>query len=1009
LVSHDYSTSATGIVPLDQRRPRWHFTALWMTFVAGFSFMVPGFQMHDGGYNLLATAEISALGYGIYVAYALVAAYLGATTGQTFGLLTRRVFGRVGSGLISVTVAIAALGWVGFQAGVLAQLWDGFYGWHHLEVTTVTAAAVMIANNLFGFTGISAFARYLVTPLVLLWCTYLVLKAVLADAGRLQHNDATGHLPWWVAVAAVIGFAMWGNEPDVWRYGTPRALWPLPTYLLAGSLFVMFCVAGWMMARLAGEGNRFAFTVDYSLFGAFWLAFIVATISQIAINDGNYYEAVNAAQNLIGGWACWPRYYTCLLLAAGGALAGWIVNYRIPNAWFAVPILLAITAPSATTIMAVDQLLVPRLFGCPRSLTHVPAWRDTPLANWPAIVAMLVAIAYGATASAILPGHAIYDSPRNWGPVPLETWLLAGAIYLASVAARPGWRPHPHGGGKDVQIDGRAYQSEVSIMLSTSVPGRRQQSTALSGGAAAEGGDIVGLDEWFLTAEERGNASTRLDSRHPEGVAWTTGNLVRPLVHGAVYFAELLAAVTAMRRGDHLFFTDWRGDADERLGAPGTEVSHVLAAAAARGVVVRGLIWRSHLDRFHYQQSENRHLGREIQAAGGECLLDMRVRAGGSHHQKLVVLRHQDHPEDDVAYLGGIDLCHGRKDDSRHLGDEQPCPLGAVYGSRPAWHDVQVAIQGPAVGDVETAFRERWEDPTPLTRNPYHRWRDRVLRPNGPAPCPPPYPDPPRCGTHAVQVLRTYPCRRRGYDFAPSGERSIARAYQKALRQAQQLVYLEDQYLWSPHVVGVFADALSANPGLRLIAVVPLFPDRDSRTYNAPQLLARARSLQLLRDHGGDRVAVYGIENALGTPVYVHAKVCIVDDTWLTIGSDNINLRSWSYDSELSCAVLDQSPAGTQLAQRLRLALAREHLDRAEGDDADLLEPIDAFAAFAQSAKELDHWHAAGGSRPRPPGRLRPYRASTLPASTVRWAHPSYRLMYDPDGRPRALRHAGGF
>jgi phosphatidylserine/phosphatidylglycerophosphate/cardiolipin synthase-like enzyme len=519
----------------------------------------------------------------------------------------------------------------------------------------------------------------------------------------------------------------------------------------------------------------------------------------------------------------------------------------------------------------------------------------------------------------------------------------------------------------------------------------------------------MSLDAWFLTAEQRRNSSTRLDSRHPDGAAWTSGNLVRPLVHGADYFAELLSAIRGLRPGDHLFFTDWRGDPDERLGGPGTEVSRVLADAAARGVVVRGLMWRSHMDRFHYQQSENRHFGEEIQAAGGECLLDMRVRTGGSHHQKIVVLRHQYRPAEDVAYIGGIDLCHGRKDDSTHLGDEQPCPLAAAYGARPAWHDVQVAIHGPAVADVETAFRERWEDPAPLTRNPYHRWRDRVLRPNGPAPCPPPYPDPPRCGTHAVQVLRTYPYRKRGYDFAPLGERSIARAYQKALLRARRLVYLEDQYLWSPHVVGVFADALAANPELRLIAVVPLFPDRDSATYNAPQLLARAQSLRLLRRRGGDRVAVYGLENTLGTPVYVHAKVCIVDDVWLAIGSDNINLRSWTYDSELSCAVLEENPTGQSLAQRLRLALVREHLDRADGEDADLLNPIDSFQALAQSAEKLQRWHAAGRSGPRPPGRLHPYQAQPVSATTRVWAHPLYRLVYDPDGRPPPVRRAGGF
>ena len=218
----------------------------------------------------------------------------------------------------------------------------------------------------------------------------------------------------------------------------------------------------------------------------------------------------------------------------------------------------------------------------------------------------------------------------------------------------------------------------------------------------------------------------------------------------------MLAGIRAMQAGDLLLFTDWRGDPDERLDGPGTEVSQVLAEAANRGVIVRGLLWRSHLDRFRYSLQEHRDLGEAIVAAGGECLLDMRVRTRGSHHQKLVVLRHAGRPERDVAYVGGIDLCHGRRDDHAHGGDAQPCPLGAAYGPRPPWHDVQIAIQGPAVADVETVFRERWEDPTPLTRNPLRRWRDRVFRPIEPAPVPVPLPNP-QCGTDAVQVLRTYP------------------------------------------------------------------------------------------------------------------------------------------------------------------------------------------------------------------------------------------------------------
>ena len=171
------------------------------------------------------------------------------------------------------------------------------------------------------------------------------------------------------------------------------------------------------------------------------------------------------------------------------------------------------------------------------------------------------------------------------------------------------------------------------------------------------------VQEWFLTPDERGNPATRLDRRRGDGLAWSTGNDVRPLIHGATYFDELAARVGELGAGDLLLFTDWRGDPDERLREHGPAVAQALCGAAKRGVRVAGLIWRSHLDKLAFSAEQNRHLGDDIEAVGGECLLDMRVRTGGSHHMKMVVLRHQDHPERDRAFVGGIDLCHSRRDD----------------------------------------------------------------------------------------------------------------------------------------------------------------------------------------------------------------------------------------------------------------------------------------------------------------------------------------------------------
>ena len=513
-------------------------------------------------------------------------------------------------------------------------------------------------------------------------------------------------------------------------------------------------------------------------------------------------------------------------------------------------------------------------------------------------------------------------------------------------------------------------------------------------------------EHWFLSAADRGNPDTVLDSRHADGSAWTGGNEVTPLVHGSTYFAALLAAVQALGPGDLLMFTDWRGDPDERLGGPGTEVGQVFAAAALRGVDVRGLVWRSHWDRFRFSAGENRHLGEEIDAAGGQCLLDMRVRPLGSHHQKLVVLRHGDRPQDDVAFIGGIDLCHSRHDDEAHHGDPQPVHMATVYGPHPPWHDVQLAVRGPAVGDAETVFRERWQDATPLTLNPLRRLDD-LLRGTRTRtrPLPPQHPDPQPCGTAAVQLLRTYPPRFPPYPFARRGERSVARGYIEALGRAHQLVYLEDQYLWSRDVGAAFARALRRAPELRMVVVVPLHADQDGQGAEVPTELGRLHALRLMRRAGGDRVAVYGVENEAGTPIYVHAKVCVVDDAWACIGSDNANRRSWTHDSELSAAFVEGTTTGT--ARSLRLELAAEHLGAATPDDLD--DPDAWFAAYRDAAAALDAWYAGGRRGPRPPGRVRTWRPQRIGRATRLWAEPVYRWVYDPDGRAPTDRAARRF
>ncbi len=242
--------------------------------------------------------------------------------------------------------------------------------------------------------------------------------------------------------------------------------------------------------------------------------------------------------------------------------------------------------------------------------------------------------------------------------------------------------------------------------------------------------------------------------------------------------------------------------------------------------------------------------------------------------RKLFVVRRKDRPEEDVAFVGGIDLCHGRRDDAEHHGDPQAPPLDERYGATPPWHDAMAEIRGPAVAHVLDTFAERWDDGTPLDhRNPYRAVLHRLARmPRHPERLPELWDPPPEIGTHQVQILRTYPAKRPAYPFAPDGERTIARGYSRAFERARRLIYIEDQYFWSDVVATALADALRREPDLTVIAVVPRFPEEDNRLGGPPMFHGQRLAWEALHEAGGDRFAMFDLENAAGTPIYVTSR-----------------------------------------------------------------------------------------------------------------------------------------
>jgi phosphatidylserine/phosphatidylglycerophosphate/cardiolipin synthase-like enzyme len=230
------------------------------------------------------------------------------------------------------------------------------------------------------------------------------------------------------------------------------------------------------------------------------------------------------------------------------------------------------------------------------------------------------------------------------------------------------------------------------------------------------------------------------------------------------------------------------------------------------------------------------------------------------------------------------------------------------------------------------------------------------------------------------------------------------------------LIYIEDQYFWSVEIARLLARALRRQPQLQIIAIVPRYPDKDSKLSGPPSRLAQARALALVQSAGGERVGIYDVENEVGTPIYVHAKVCVIDDVWATVGSDNLNRRSWTHDSELSCAVIDSElderipidPGGLgdgsrKFARELRLSLWAEHLGRS-ADDPELLDLAHSSVLWRETAGKLERWQSHPNEGNRPPSRIQLHEIDPVPLVSQRWASLVYRFIFDPDGRPLRLR-----
>jgi phosphatidylserine/phosphatidylglycerophosphate/cardiolipin synthase-like enzyme len=279
---------------------------------------------------------------------------------------------------------------------------------------------------------------------------------------------------------------------------------------------------------------------------------------------------------------------------------------------------------------------------------------------------------------------------------------------------------------------------------------------------------------------------------------------------------------------------------------------------------------------------------------------------GACHHQKIVVV------DDRFAFCGGIDVTEDRWDTSEHAPDDPRRKRPDGTPSQP-WHDATTALEGPVATTLGELARTRWKratgeelEPPPEGKSP-SAWPDAL---------------PEAMRDVEVAIARTEP----PYDEEPFVD-EIEHLFLDGIRAARRWLYIESQYFASRSVCDAIEARLRERNGPEIVVVNPETAQNtvEDRAMN----VTRGRAIKRLRAADREnRFRLLHPVNAAEEPIYVHAKVMIVDDRLLKIGSSNLNDRSMGFDTECDVAIEENDEATRSAILAFRHRLIGEHLGR---------------------------------------------------------------------------------
>lgn len=416
------------------------------------------------------------------------------------------------------------------------------------------------------------------------------------------------------------------------------------------------------------------------------------------------------------------------------------------------------------------------------------------------------------------------------------------------------------------------------------------------------------------------------------------------IVDAAQYFEHLVSAMLKAR--SHIYVIGWDVDTRVRLTekspAPGvpTHLGPLLSwiAQTRPEIDIRVIVWDEGMLSVPARGTTALRLARWWWD-GVKLKWDGAHPLNASHHQKIVVI------DDCVAFCGGIDITANRWDTRDHKdgdpGRKRPFTRRA-YGP---WHDATMAVDGDAAAALGDLARMRWKICTAEELEAAPAGGDRW--PQGLEPM---FRDVP------IAIART-----RGKVGDYDEVREVEALFLDLIKAARKRIYIETQYFASRRIASALVDRLEEKNGPEVVVINPRtgYYWLDETVMSA----ARYHLLKEVRDrdpHG--RFQIYTPVTEGSADIYVHAKIMIVDDNFLKVGSANLNNRSMGLDSE--CDVLvdaRKDPAARKVIADIQCDLLAEHLgtgcdeiEKALAAEGSLIGAIESLRGSGRTLWPLD-------------------------------------------------------